>query len=82
MYWGGRVWVGPGVPIPAGTVVGSGVTTGMVVGIAVGGALVGVGVAGGAGWVQPATARKATTITTARPGMIFFMVDRWDPFLI
>jgi hypothetical protein len=53
-----------------------------VVGITVGGALVGVGVAGGAGWLQPATARKAATITTARTGMMFFMVVRWDPLLI
>jgi hypothetical protein len=82
MYWGGRLWVGPGVPIPEGAVVGSGVTTGIVVGTGVGGALVVVGVAGGAGWVQPAMARKATARPTARAGIMFFMVDRWAPFLI
>lgn len=67
-YWGGRVWVGPGVPMPAGSVVATvvGVSVGTVVGVAVAG-----GVSGA--WVHPAKNRSSVTRDRARIKEIFFI---------
>lgn len=66
LYSGGRVWVGPGVPMLPGDVVGTGVMT--VVGT-------GVGVAGGVGdgWVHPAVSRMMVSSRNVPAIMRFFI---------
>jgi hypothetical protein len=64
--------VGPGIPMPDGTGVGSGVTTVMVgCGVKVGD---GVGVAGGAGWEHPAISKKMAMRTKLEGSTRFFMI--------
>jgi hypothetical protein len=85
LYCGGRVWVGPGVPILTNLVV-SGTT--VVVGTTVVTIVVGaVGVTGGvgAGWVQPAAKRRAATRKSRTYHGVFFMLERslssrYNPF--
>ena len=67
-YWGGRVWVGPGVPMPTGCV-------GVAVASVVGGTDVGVAVAGGVSgaWVHPAKTRSRVTTDRIRIRENFFI---------
>ena len=67
-YWGGRAWVGPGVPMPTGSVVVTGV-------VVVGRAVVGVVVTGGVSgdWVHPETTRNRIRNERARRKATFFI---------